>query len=157
MAKLQVMNELNQQIDTDLKDAMRARDADALLVLRALKSAIKYAAIEKGGSDGELGQQETLAVIRKQIKQRQDSVEEYQKGGREELVGKELAEIAVLEKYLPAALDEGEVAKLVDAAVTEVGASSRKDMGAVMAVLQAKVAGRADNKTLSQEVMKRLS
>lgn len=157
MAKLHPMSELTQQIDADLKEAMRARDADALMVLRALKSAIKYAAIEKGGADAELEETEALAVIRKQIKQRQDSAEEYQKGGREELVSKERAEIVVLEKYLPAALGGEEVAAMVDAAVAEVGASSRKDMGAVMAVLQAKVAGRADNKTLSQEVMKRLA
>lgn len=151
------MSELNQQIGDDLKDAMRAKDSVALMVLRALKSAIKYAAIEKGGADAELDEVEALAVIRKQIKQRQDSVEEYKKGGREELVEKENAEIAVLEKYLPAALSEEEVAAMIDAAVEEVGATSRKEMGAVMKNLQEKIAGRADNKTLSQEVMKRLS
>jgi len=151
------MSELNQQIDTDLKDAMRARDTLQMTVLRSLKSAIKYAAIEKGGADAELDETEALAVIRKQIKQGQDSVEEYKKGGRPELVEKEEAEIAVLEKYLPAALGEEEVIAMVEAAVAEVGATSRKEMGAVMKVLQQTAAGRVDNKTLSQEVMKRLS
>ncbi len=151
------MSELNQQIDADLKDAMRAKEADALMVLRSLKSAIKYAAIEKGGADAELDEVEAVAVIRKQIKQRQDSIEEYKKGGREELAEKESAEIVVLEKYLPAALAEEEVSAMIDEAVAEVGATSRKEMGAVMKVLQEKVAGRADNKMLSQEVMKRLS
>ena len=151
------MSELNQQIDADLKDAMRAKEADALMVLRSLKSAIKYAAIEKGGADTELDEVEAVAVIRKQIKQRQDSIEEYKKGGREELAEKESAEIVVLEKYLPAALAEEEVSAMIDEAVAEVGATSRKEMGAVMKVLQEKVAGRADNKMLSQEVMKRLS
>lgn len=151
------MSELNQQIGEDLKDAMRAKDAIALMVLRALKSAIKYAAIEKGGADAELDEVEALAVIRKQIKQRQDSVEEYKKGDRAELVEKESAEIKVLEKYLPAALAEDEVNAMIDAAIAEVGATSRKEMGAVMKVLQDKIAGRADNKSLSQGVMQRLS
>lgn len=151
------MSSLNQQIGEDLKNAMRAKDSNALMVLRALKSAIKYAAIEKGGADAELDEVEALAVIRKQIKQRQDSVEDYKKGGRDELVEKESAEIVVLETYLPAALAEDEVNALIDASIAEIGATSRKDMGAVMKVLQEKIAGRADNKTLSQGVMQRLS
>lgn len=151
------MSALNQQIGEDLKNAMRAKDSNALMVLRALKSAIKYAAIEKGGADAELDEVEALAVIRKQIKQRQDSVEEYKKGGRDELVEKESAEIAVLENYLPAALAEEEVNAMIDASIAEIGATSRKDMGAVMKVLQEKIAGRADNKSLSQGVMQRLS
>ncbi len=151
------MSALNQQISEDLKNAMRAKDSNALMVLRALKSAIKYAAIEKGGADAELDEVEALAVIRKQIKQRQDSVEEYKKGGRDELVEKESAEIAVLENYLPATLAEEEVNAMIDASIAEIGATSRKDMGAVMKVLQEKIAGRADNKSLSQGVMQRLS
>ncbi|MFK5920608.1 MAG: GatB/YqeY domain-containing protein [Verrucomicrobiota bacterium] len=151
------MSTLNQQIGEDLKNAMRAKDSNALMVLRALKSAIKYAAIEKGGADAELDEVEALAVIRKQIKQRQDSVEEYKKGGRDELVEKESAEIAVLENYLPTALAEEEVNAMIDASIAEIGATSRKDMGAVMKVLQEKIAGRADNKSLSQGVMQRLS
>jgi len=151
------MSELNQQIGEDLKNAMRAKDSVALMVLRALKSAVKYAAIEKGGADAELDEVEIMAVIRKQIKQRQDSVEGFQQGGRDEMVEKEQAEIAVLEKYLPAALSEKEVAAMIDASIAEIGATSRKDMGAVMKVLQEKIAGRADNKSLSQGVMQKLS
>lgn len=151
------MSELNQQIGEDLKNAMRAKDSVALMVLRALKSAVKYAAIEKGGADAELDEVEIMAVIRKQIKQRQDSVEGFQQGGRDEMVEKEQAEIVVLEKYLPAALSEEEVNGMIDASIAEIGATSRKDMGAVMKVLQEKIAGRADNKSLSQGVMQKLS
>ena len=151
------MSDLNLQIGEDLKNAMRAKDSVALMVLRALKSAVKYAAIEKGGADAVLDEVEIMAVIRKQIKQRQDSIEGFQQGGRDEMVEKEGAEIKVLEKYLPAALSEEEVAAMIDASIAEIGATSRKDMGAVMKVLQEKIAGRADNKSLSQGVMQRLS
>jgi len=151
------MSDLSQQINDDLKSAMREKNTVALTVLRGLKSAIKYAAIEQGGADAELDDTAATAVIRKQIKQRQDSIESFTQGGREDLIATEKAELEVLEKYLPAALSDDEVATLVDKAVAEVGATSRKDMGAVMKILQESTGGRADNKTLSQLVMSRLS
>jgi uncharacterized protein len=148
---------LIQQIDTDLKDAMRARDAARLGVLRMLKSALKYAAIEKSGAEGELDEAEATQVIRKQVKQRQDSIESFEKGGRAELADKEKSELAILNSYLPAAMSVEELAGLVRQTIAEVGATSRAQMGAVMKALGPKVAGRADGKTLSQEVQRQLA
>ena len=148
---------LSQQIDNDLKDAMRARDAEKLGVLRMLKSAIKNAAIEKGGATAELDDAEATQVIRKQVKQRQDSIDSFEKGGRAELAAKEKSELAILNTYLPAAMSAEELTRLVQEAIAEVGATGRAQMGAVMKVLGPKVAGRADGKTLSQEVQRQLA
>ena len=145
------------QLTEDLKTAMKAKDTVALNTLRALKSAVKNAAIEKGGADAVLDDAETVNVIRKQVKQRQDSIAQFEDAGRSELADKEKTEIAVLEKYLPAALSADEIGEIVSAAIAETGASSRADMGKVMKIVQEKAAGRADGKTLSQEVMKHLS
>ena len=151
------MSKLADQIMEDIKTAMKAKDTVALTVLRALKSALKYAAIEQGGADAELNEPDTLAIVRKQIKQRQDSIQSFQDGNRQDLADKEAAEIAVLEKYLPAALSDDEISALVEASIKEAGATSKKEMGAVMKLLQEKAAGRADNKLLSQKVMQALS
>jgi uncharacterized protein YqeY len=148
---------IQQRIDSDLKDAMRAKDAAKLGVLRMLKSAMKYAAIEKGGAEGELDDAESTQVIRKQVKQRQDSIESFEKGGRAELATKEKEELAVLSAYLPQAMSGDELAAAVRDAIAEAGATSRAQMGAVMKLLQTKLAGRADGKTLSQEVQRQLS
>lgn len=148
---------LAQQIDADLKDAMRARDAEKLGVLRMLKSALKYAAIEKAGAEGELDDAEATQVIRKQVKQRQDSIESFEKGGRAELAEKEKGELAILTTYLPAAMSAEELTRLVEEAIAETGATGRAQMGAVMKALGPKVAGRADGKTLSQEVQRQLA
>jgi uncharacterized protein YqeY len=148
---------LSERLDSDLKDAMRAKDAAKLGVLRMLKSALKYAAIEKSGAEGKLDDAATTQVIRKQVKQRQDSIESFEKGGRPELVAKEKAELEILNSYLPQSLGAEELAKLVRDAIAEVGATSKAQMGAVMKDVQAKAAGRADGKTLSQEVQKQLS
>ena len=141
----------------DIKTAMKAKDTVSLTVLRALKSAIKNAAIEKGGADAELDEGESLAVIRKQIKQRHDSITQFQDAGRADLAENEQAEVLILEKYLPTPLTEEEVSAIVTAAVSETGASSKADMGKVMKAVQAKAEGRADGKVLSQLVMKALS
>ncbi|MGI8432572.1 MAG: GatB/YqeY domain-containing protein [Chthoniobacterales bacterium] len=148
---------LSERIDRDLKDAMRARAAEKLGVLRMLKSAIKNAAIEKGGASAELDDTEVTQVIRKQVKQRQDSIESFDKGGRAELAEKEKSELAILNTYLPAAMDGEELSRLVREAIAEVGATSRAQMGAAMKALGPKVAGRADGKTLSQEVQQQLA
>jgi len=148
---------LQQRIDSDLKDAMRAKDATRLGVLRMLKSAMKYAAIEKSGADAELGDADSIQVIRKQAKQRQDSIESFEKGGRAELAAKETEELKILNSYLPQPLSEGDLSQLVRETIASLGATSKAQMGAVMKELQAKVAGRADGKTLSQEVQKQLS
>ena len=146
-----------ERIDADLKDAMRAKDAAKLGVLRMLKSAIKNAAIEKSGAEGQLDDAEAMQVIRKQVKQRQDSIEAFEKGGRPELAAKEKDELAMLSAYLPQQISAEELSAAVRDAIAEVGATSRAQMGAVMKELQAKIAGRADGKTLSQEVQRQLA
>lgn len=150
------MSNINETIANDLKDAMRAKDTVAMSSLRALKSAIKYAAVEKLGADGELSDTDALAVVRKQLKQRRDSVEQFTAGNRADLADKELAEIAILERYLPAAMSEAEVQQLVDTVIAELGATGKQQMGQVMKVLQERSAGRADGKALSQAVGARL-
>ena len=147
---------LPERIDSDLKEAMKAKDTARLGVLRMLKSALKYSAIEKSGTEGRLDDTETTQVIRKQVKQRQDSIESFEKGGRPELAAKEKAELAILQSYLPQSLSADELAKVVSETIREVGATSKAQMGAVMKALQTKVAGRADGKTLSQEVQRQL-
>jgi uncharacterized protein YqeY len=147
---------LQSQVDNDIKDAMRARETLRLNALRLLKSAMKNAAIEKGGAETILDDAEASAVIRRQIKQRQDAIEGYEKGGRPELAAGERAEIEVLSAYLPAALSPDEVTALARAAIAEVGATSKQQMGAVMKIATAKAAGRVDGKTLSQAVQRLL-
>lgn len=151
------MSDLATRIPEDLKAAMKAKDTVALAVIRALKTAMTNAAIEKGGLGTVLDDAEVTALIRKQIKQRQDSLSQFTAAGRSELAATEAAEITVLEKYLPAALSDAEITALVDAVVTESGASSKADMGKVMKLAQERAEGRADGKKLSQEVAKRLS
>jgi uncharacterized protein YqeY len=145
---------LHERIDSDLKDAMRAKEAGKLGVLRMLKSALKYAAIEK--PDGILDDSAATQVIRKQVKQRQDSIESFEKGGRPELAAKEKEEMEILNAYLPKGLSAEELSGLVRETIAEVGATSKAQMGAVMKALQPKVAGRADGKALSTEVQKQL-
>jgi uncharacterized protein YqeY len=146
---------LQDRIDADLKDAMRAKDAGRLGVLRMLKSALKYASIEKS-SESQLDDAAALQVIRKQVKQRQDSIESFEKGGRPELAAKEKEELEILNGYLPKGLNADELATVVRETIAEIGATSKAEMGAVMKALQAKVAGRADGKTLSAEVQRQL-
>ena len=147
---------LLERVDSDLKEAMRARDATRLGVLRMLKSALKYAAIAKSGAEAELSEAEAVQVIRKQARQRQDSIESFEKGGRVELAKREKEELSILNGYLPQAISGDELAKIVREAIAETGATSKAQMGAVMKAVQAKVAGRADSRTLSAEVQKQL-
>ena len=140
----------------DLKEAMRARDATKLGVLRMLKSALKYAAIAKSDAETDLSDAEAAQVIVKQARQRQDSIESFEKGGRTELANKEKEELSILNAYLPQAMNADELEKVVRETIGEVGATSKTQMGAVMKALQAKVTGRIDGKTLSAEVQKQL-
>jgi len=155
---------LSEQIDHDLKEAMKARDAARLGTLRMVKSAFKYAAIEKSGADAVVDDETAMAVLRKQIKQREDAAEGFDKGGRPESAEKERAEITLLSAYLPAALSAEELSALIKEAIAEVGAAlgasavvGKAQMGAVMKAAQAKAGGRADGKSLSAEVQKLLS
>ena len=148
---------LQERVDSDLKEAMRAKDTTKLAVLRMLKAALNYAAIAKPGAEAELSDTEAAQVVRKQVKQRQDSIESFVKGGRVELAAKEKEELLILNAYLPQAMSFDELAEVVRATIAETGATSKAQMGGVMKALQVKVAGRADGKTLSQEVSRQLS
>ena len=136
---------------------MREKNATKLGVLRMLKAAMMNAAIEKSGAQSQLNDADTTQVIRKQVKQRQDSIESFEKGGRAELAAKEKEELLILQSYLPQAMSADELSKVVRETIAEVGATSKAQMGAVMKELQGKVAGRADGKTLSAEVQRQLS
>lgn len=151
------MSDTTLRISDDIKTAMRAKDSTALNALRALKSAMTNAAIEKGGLGTVLDEPEILAVIRKQIKQRQDSIEQFEKANRTELAANEKAEIAILSAYLPTALTEEQIAEIVEQAVAETCAATKADMGKAMKRAQELSEGRADGKLLSAAVMKRLA
>jgi uncharacterized protein len=155
---------LAEQIDQDLKEAMKAREADRLSTLRLVKSAFKYAAIEKGGADAVIDDEIATTVLRKQIKQREDAAAGFEQGGRPELAAKEKAEILLLATYLPKGLSSEEITELVKSAITETAATlgtpagvTKAQMGVVMKAVQAKAGGRADGKSLSAEVQKQLS
>ena len=150
------MPDILSQLQEDLKAAMRAKDVVALNALRALKTALTNAAIEKSGLGAALDVAETVSVVRKQVKQRHDSLAQYAANDRPELAAIEQAEITVLERYLPAALTAEALDELVAEAIAQTGASSKADLGKVIKRVQEKAAGRADGKTLSQAVMKRL-
>lgn len=148
---------LTAKIDQDIKEAMKAKQADRLGALRMLKSSLKYAVIEKGSaSEADLADTDVITVIRKRIKQCQDAVEGFAKGGREDQATKEKAEIALLDAYLPAALSADELAALVRDAIAETGATGKAQMGAVMKAVMIKAAGRADGKAVNAEVLKQL-
>jgi uncharacterized protein YqeY len=145
------------RIDQDIKASMLARETAKLGVLRMLKTSLMNAAIEKGGAGSTLEDSDALAIVRKEVKKRQDSVEAFEKGGRPEMAASEKAEIDILNTYLPQQLSPAEVEALVKSAIAESGATSKKDMGAVMKLVNAKSAGRVDGRTLSAEVQKHLS
>ena len=147
---------IQEEIDADLKNAMRARDAARLSVLRMVKSALTNAAIEKIGAAGALSDFEAVAVIRKQVKQRLDSIQSFETGGRPELAAKERKEIEFLTAYLPKPLGENEIQQIVKDAIAQIGATSKAQMGAVMKIAAEKAEGRVDGKTLSQAVQKAL-
>jgi uncharacterized protein YqeY len=148
---------LTAKIDQDIKEAMKAKDADRLGSLRMLKSSLKYAVIEKGAaSEAELADGDVITVIRKRIKQCQDAVDGFVKGGRPEQAAKEQAELALLESYLPAGLSADELAALVREAIATTGATGKTQMGAVMKEVMAKAAGRVDGKAVNAEVQKQL-
>ena len=140
------------QIDSDIKDAMRARAAERLGVLRMLKSALKATAMEKGVADEALDDASALGVLRKEMKKRQDSIESFEKGGRLDLSEKEKSEAEILAAYLPKPLTSEETEALVRAAIAEAGATSKAQMGAVMKLATERAAGRADGRALSAVV-----
>jgi len=145
---------LREKIISDLTASMKAQDAPRTSTLRMVKAAMMNRQIEKGG---ELDDDEMGKLLRSLVKQRRDSVEQYEKGGRQDLADKEKAEIAVIEAYLPQAASREEIEAAVAAAITETGASSMKDMGKVMKSVQAALAGKnADGRMLSEIVKSKL-
>lgn len=146
---------IQQTIDQEIKSAMIAKDQARLEALRMLKSAVKYAAIEKPGSpqtDADI-----LQVIQKQIKQRRESVAQFSQNGRADLASKEEAEIKVLEAFLPKQMSDDELSGIVDETIRAIGASGKKDFGRAMKACAEALAGRADNKRISDLLGKRLS
>ena len=145
---------LKDKIISDLTAAMKARDANKLSTLRMVKSNLMNRQIEKGG---ELTDEEITKAMQSLVKQRKDSIEQYKSAGRDELAEKEAAEIAVIEEYLPQAASTEEIERAVSQAIAETGASSMKEMGAVMKTAQAKLAGKTvDGKLMSETVKAKL-
>jgi uncharacterized protein YqeY len=146
---------LGEQIVSDLTAAMKAQDAQRTSTLRMVKAAMMNRKIEQGT---ELSDDDVQKLLRSLVKQRRDSIEQYEKAGRQELVDKEAAEIAVIETYLPQAASAAEIEAAVAAAIAETGATSMKDMGKVMKTAQAALAGKnADGKQVSEIVKARLA
>lgn len=146
---------LSEQIVADLTTAMKAQDASRTSTLRMVKAAMMNRKIEKGS---ELDDEEVQKLLRSLVKQRRDSIEQYEKAGRQELVEKEKAEIDVIEIYLPQAASQDEIEQVVTAVIAETGASSIKDMGKVMKAAQAALAGKnADGRLVSEVVKAKLA
>jgi uncharacterized protein YqeY len=144
---------LKQQLTDDMKAAMRNKDKSRLGVVRLVLSAIKQREVDERI---ELDDTQVLAVLDKMVKQRRDSVKQYEEAGRQELADQENYEISILQEYLPAALGEDEIDALIKAAIESTGASSMKEMGQVMGVLKPQVQGRADMAAVSQRIKSQL-
>ncbi len=149
---------MRERLNTALKEAMKAKDAERLSTLRLINAAIKDREIASrvDGEEQTVGNEEILAILGKMVKQRQESARQYEEAGRLELAEKERSEIKVIEEFLPRQLDDDEVAAAIDAAVTEVGAESIRDMGKVMGALKAKYTGQMDFGAVGPKVKERL-
>ena len=145
---------LVEDVNRAIGDAMKAKDAPRLVALRMLKAAFMNREVERGRP---LDETEARQVVSALVKQRRDSIEQFTKGGRKDLADKETAEIAVLEGYLPPAVDAGELEKAVDAAIASTGATSAKDMGRVMKAVMADLSGKTvDGKAVNELVRRKL-
>jgi len=145
---------IKERLNDAVKEAMKAKDKDRLTVLRMATSALKQIEVDERI---ELDDTRVLAVIEKLIKQRKESIEQFTKGGREDLASKERAEIVVLQEFLPEALSPAELEQIIRDTIAETGAQSAKDMGKVMNAIKPKVQGRADMSVLSQQIKSLLS
>ena len=148
---------LKQQLKDELKQSMLAKDATKTSVLRMVISAIGYYEIQKGGANYEATDEDVLAVIQKEAKQHKDSIEQFKTGNREDLVEKEQKELEILQKYLPTQMDETEIRKLVQEAISQTHSASPADMGKVMGALMPKVKGKADGGLVSKVVREELN
>lgn len=146
---------LQDQVMVAMKEAMKAKDQTALTALRAVKSAILIAKTESGATS-ELTEEQELKLLQKQVKQRKDSATIFMEQGREDLANPELAEAEVISQFLPEAMSDDDVEKIVVKAIENLGASGMKDMGKVMGIVSKELAGRADGKTISTIVKQQL-
>jgi len=149
------MATLRERLDADLKDAMRAKDELKTSVIRMAKSAIKYKEVE--GTNKVLDEPGILAVLTTMLKQRRDSIAEFQKAGRNDLAEKEEKEVAIILGYLPQQLSAAELTAEVTKAITEAGAKGPKDMGNVMKIVTPRLKGKAEGKAISEEVKAQLA
>lgn len=148
---------LHQSIESDLKTALKSGDKDRVGVLRFLIAAVKNHQIELKAKDKEyLADEETVAVVRRQMKQRKDSIEQYQKGGRADLAEKEEKELAILEKYAPAQMDEEILRKIVGKKIKELSISGKPEYGKLMGAVMAQIKGRADGNAVRKIVEEEL-
>lgn len=147
---------LEEKINADLKTAMLAKDEPTVRGLRAIKSGIILAKTEKG-ANGIISPEREVQMLQKMVKQRKDSIAEFEKANRSDLIQKEQEEVAVIEKYLPAMMSVEEITEIVKQAIASSGASSQKEMGKVMGIVSKQLAGKADNKVVSEVVKSLLS
>ena len=144
---------IKDQLQADLKTAMRAKDAVRLRTIRSLRAAIMEKEIaERKGGEASLDEQQELAILQKQAKQRRDAIEQFTNAGRQDLVAKEEEELAIIETYLPRQLDEQEIRKAVLAIISATGATSMKDMGRVMGQAMKSLRGKADGRLVQAQV-----
>jgi len=147
---------LVEQINNDIKAAMKAREKEKLAALRAVKSALLLVASEKG-NDGEVSDDAGIKLLQKLVKQRKEAAEAFQSQSRQDMADEELAQASVIEAYLPTQMSEEEVISIIDSVIAATGASNMKDMGKVMGMASSKLAGKADNKMIAQIIKSRLS
>lgn len=147
---------LTDRIQADLVAAMRARDSEALATLRMVLSGLKTAKVAAGRGDGDLSDAEAVEVLTREAKRRSEAAEVYDQAGRGELADKERRELEIIRAYLPAQLDDSELAALVDEAIAATGATAASDLGRVMSAVMPKVKGRADGKQVNSIVRERL-
>lgn len=145
---------LKDQLQKDLIASMKAKDENVVTAIRMLKTSIMK--FETAGAAKQATDEEILQIINKEIKQRKDSIEQYEKGGRPELAAKEKAEMAFLEKYLPPQMDEEEIRAIIKEGIAETGATSKADMGRVMGAIMPKVKGKADGGLVNKLVQSML-
>lgn len=145
--------DLQEQLSTDMKEAMKAKDKTSLSVIRMIRSALKYDEIQRKRP---LTDDEVLAIVVHEMKLRRDSLQEYEKAGRDDLVEQINEEMRIIEKYLPKQMDEEELRQLIQATITSVGATSKKEMGKVMGAIMPKVKGRADGTLINRLVQEYL-
>ncbi|MGB2805134.1 MAG: GatB/YqeY domain-containing protein [Candidatus Zixiibacteriota bacterium] len=152
-AKPEGESSLKRRINQDAKEALKSKDTLTLSVLRMLKSEIRYKEIERGS---ELSDDDVISVLSSAIKKRKDSIQQFEKGGRDDLASKEKEELAVVTKYMPEQVSEEELSRIISQAISEEGATGVSDLGKVMKLVMPKVRGRADGKKVNQMVSSQL-